>query len=129
MVDFNNETTVSTPAVDIVRVLILQRRADLMEALEDYLKKDGLGYSQSINIVKARLYTMFLEISGMLKRRAPQDYTRLETGIRGLEETEDIIKIVLEFNNILDDIGLTKIDTRKKFDSTIAELENEEKGI
>jgi len=129
MVDFNNETTVSTPAVDIVRVLILQRRADLMEALEDYIKKEGLGYSQSINIVKARLYTMFLEISGMLKRRAPQDYARLETGIRGLEETEDIIKIVLEFNNILDDIGLTKIDTRKKFDSTIAELENEEKGI
>lgn len=129
MVDFNNETTVSTPAVDIVRVLILQRRADLMEALEDYLKKDSLGYSQSINIVKARLYTLFLEVSGMLKRRAPEDYARLEVGIRGLDDVEDIIKIILEFNNILDSVGLTKIDTRKKFDSSIAENENMDKGL
>lgn len=129
MVDFNNETTVSTPAVDIVRVLILQRRADLMEALEDYLKKEALGYAQNINIVRARLYTLFLEVSGMLKRRAPEDYDRLKDSIRNLDEVEDIIKLILEFNDILDSIGLTKIDTRKKFDSTIAENENIDKGI
>ena len=100
-----------------------------MEALEDYLKKEALGYAQNINIVRARLYTLFLEVSGMLKRRAPEDYDRLKDCIRNLEEVEEIIKLILEFNDILDNIGLTKIDTRKKFDSTIAENENIDKGL
>ena len=129
MVDFNAESTVSTPAGDIERVLILQRRADLMEAIEDYLKKEAQGYAQLINIVRSRLFTLFLQVSGMLHRKNPKAYETMKREIRGLDDIEKVIEVTLEFNDLLDDLGLTRIDTRTRYDKTRVEIENKEKGL
>lgn len=52
--DFNNETTVGIPAADVERISILQRRYDMIEALEDYKKKRLNGVGVTLSIVRAR---------------------------------------------------------------------------
>lgn len=138
MVDFNNERTIGTPAVDIVRVLILQRRADLFEALEDYNKKDLAGFQAELNIVRARLFSLFLEIEAVLRRRmSKEDYESLEinnieemkTRILESEDKKEIMKYVHFLNLQLDDIKLTRIDTRKSYDRTSWEEDNKADGL
>lgn len=130
MVDFDNETTIGTPAVDIVRVLILQRRADVFEAWESYNKEDFQNQQTDLHIVKARLFSLFLELQGGLKRRLTKgkDYTNL---IKDLESNtkKDLMKATLYINEYLDGLNLTKIDTKKKYDKTRVEKEHKVKGL
>ena len=129
MVDFNNETTVSTPAVDIVRVLILQRHNDLIEAFEHINKLEGLEQSDDIQIIRARMFSLYLQISEVLTRQLkPEEMTefkrRLKDGTMA-ELTESIIKI----NEVLDAIKLTRVDTKKVYDPSRVEVENELKEL
>lgn len=117
MVDFNNEVTVSTPASDVVRILVLQRRSDLFEALERYNKMDFQGIAQDNSVVKARLITLFLELQGGLKRRLkPEIYEDLKNNIFD-NDKDKIIKAVYYLNEYLDEIRLTRLDNRPNVDS------------
>jgi len=129
MVDFDNETTIGTPAVDIVRVLILQRRADVFEAWELYNKEKYANQQTDISIVRARLFSLFLELQGGLKRRLnPKEYTAL---VKDLEDTKEeaVLKTILTLNEYLDSLNLTKIDTKKKYDKSRVEKEHKEKKL
>lgn len=129
MVDFENETTIGTPAVDIVRVLILQRRADLFEAWESYNKEENQEIQTDLSIVKARLSTLFLELQGGLKRRLkPLVYNKLVKDLES-KEADELMKITLTLNEYLDGLNLTKIDTKKKYDKTRVEEEHKAKRL
>ena len=130
MVDFNNETTVGTPAVDVERISILQRRYDLIEAVEDYKKKRYAGAGMALNIVRARLFSMFLEIQACLKRRLkPEQYTALlKTCLTDTQE-ERILEAIYWINEVLDEIRLTRIDTQQVYDRMDVEAENKMKGF
>jgi hypothetical protein len=129
MVDFDNEATVGTPAADIVRILILQRRSDLFEALEAYRKRDYLGASSDISTVRARLNTLFLEIQGTLKRRLKEEeYKDLLIKI-GSNKEEEILGAIYFLNEYLDALKLTRIDTRKEYDKTRVEHEHKAKRM
>ena len=129
MVDFNNETTVSTPAVDIVRVLILQRHNDLIEAFEHINKLEGLEQSDDIQIIRARMFSLYLQISEVLTRQLkPEEMTEFKRRLKEgdmAELTESIIKI----NEVLDAIKLTRVDTKKVYDPSRVEVENELKEL
>ena len=130
MVDFNNEATIGTPAVDVVRILILQRHSDLIEAWEDYLKKKYSGVQPNKAIVSARLLSLFLQIQPAIKRRyTPKEYEKIEKELRGVGTEEDIQKQIYFLNEYLDDIKLTRIDTKKPYDKTKVEIENKAKGL
>ena len=130
MVDFNNEATIGTPAIDIVRVLVLQRRADLFEAMEDYKKTLDMGQDKGLSVVKARLFSLFMEIQAQLKRRNPPEvYNNLLNTILNSENETDVFNAIYSVNEYLDKIRLTMLDTRRDYDTTIAEEENEEKGL
>ena len=129
MVDFNNEATISTPAADIVRVLILQRRADLFEALEDYKKKENMGQSPNTSVVKARLFSWFLERQPRLKEKLKEkEYNKIKELINS-DKIEEILEAIYILNEELDGIKLTRIDVKKIYDSTRADVENKEKGL
>lgn len=129
MVDFNNEATVGTPATEVVKILLLQRRYDLMEALEKYYKDKFQQTETDLTIVKARLLTLFLEMQAGLKRRLKKtEYDLLIQKINADTESE-LNEAILTLNEELDKINLTKIDTRKVFDTSRALLENKVKGL
>ena len=131
MVDFNNETTIGTPALDIVRVLILQARANVFEALEDYHKKESQGIDQGLHIVRARLITWFLEHQAYLKRiLKEEDYRKLSKDLtdNNINKTR-ILDTIYLLNEILDSLNLTKLDIKRRYDRTRVEEENKIEGI
>jgi len=132
MVDFNNETTIGTSAWDIVRVLILQRRNDLIEAIEYYNKLECRNTDGDLSIVQARLHSLFNELQASLKRRwnGPKDtrYKDLIDKIKS-DKFKDIIDAFYILNEYLDEINLTRIDTRKQYDGSRVEEENKERGL
>lgn len=129
MVDFNNQTTVGTPAVDIVRVLILERRANLFEAIESYTKQEHQGISPSISVVQARLYVLFLELQAQFKRKLDKkEYDILHTQVKS-KKIDDIMGGLETINNYLDQIKLTMLDNKKVYDPTSVENENKIKGL
>lgn len=128
MVDFNNESTVGTPPGDLVKILILQARENTHEALEDYHKKIYNGTDASESVLRARLYTWWLKIKAMLKRRDSKLYDRIELLIKD-DKYDSIINAIEEIEILLDELRLTKIDTRQSYDKTSWESENKQYGL
>lgn len=130
MVDFNNDATVGTPAVDVERISILQRRYDLIEAIEYYRKKRLDGAAFPISVVRSRLFSLFLEVQACLKRRLkPEDYNNLFSICYDSKEELELLDAVYKINEVLDELRLTRIDTQKVYDSTDTEAENKIKGF
>jgi len=124
MVDFNNENTITTPAGDVVKILILQRRNDFIEALEAYRKQQNSGVSSDIYIVQARLYSFFLELSASLYRTMkPEDFEELKLLLES-KIYEDLIRGFNIINMWLDEKKLIRLDTKNQYDRRRAEEEN-----
>ena len=133
MVDFNSEQTVSTPATELVKVLILQRRNDLIDAMEKFNTDLYLGVQgTATSMVRSRLISLFFEIQPILKRKMTNEvYNKLKDTIF-FEDDLDSMKIrkaVIELNEFIDEIKITRIDTRKQYDRTIVESQNKEHGL
>lgn len=130
MVDFNNDATIGTPAIDIERISILQRRYDFIEALEDYRKKRLAGAGVSLSIVRARLGSLFYELQATFKRRlTPEKYNEIKEACLNSTKEETILDAFLFINEELDKISLIKIDTRSSFNFSIAEEDNKGAGL
>lgn len=124
MVDFNNESTVSTPAVDVVKILILQRRNDFIEALEAYRKEIYRGIHTDNSIVKSRLNSLFLEVSAALKRSLKEeDFEALREKIT-TDKIEYLEEAFLMLNTWLDDKHIIRVDNKKTYDRRRVENEN-----
>jgi len=131
MVDFNNETTIGTPAVDVVRILVLQRRADLLEALEQYNSKKAKGFNPGFHVVQARLNTLWLELQAAYKRRIKdeEEYNTIVKNVSVADDEEKILALIYKFNEYLDEIRLTRLDTKEQYDTKLIEKENYKKGL
>jgi len=113
LVDFNNEVTVGTPAVDIVRVLILQRRNDVIEAIEHYSRQAELGYTAEIAPVRSRLKGLLLELGPLIARHHGEEALASYETISTAGDIKDIKEIFGKINFLLDEVKLIRIDTRK----------------
>jgi len=129
MVDFNNETTVGIPAIDVVRILILQRRADVIEAFEKYYKTEANGIDGSTSLIYARLLSLFMELQGAIKRRYKEE--KYLEFVKDFDSTdiEQMKKNFYFLNEYLDSIKLTMIDNKKQYDRNSWETDNKENGI
>jgi len=132
MVDFNNETTATVTATALVKILILQRRHDFLEAQEYYYKNlsDDVENNVGLDMVLARLRTLFLELQPMLMRQWEGDSVIKFREVFSKREKDDplTIEIVLnhfiQLNGMLDAVGLLKIDNKKAYDTTSWEESN-----
>lgn len=131
MVDFDNETTVGMPAVDVERILILERRYNLFEALEKFNRARMIGAEGDMSIVRSRLFSMFLEIDALLARQMKEtEFNKLKDQVIKTEASEqEMLEAVTTINKILDKVQLTRIDTRIRYDSTRVEVENQHKSL
>ena len=143
MVNFNNDATVGIPATDIEKISILQRRYDLIEAIEAYYKNKFKGIAGETSIISARLMSLFYEIQAMLKRRhtpkakkkgaatkADDTFEKIKKVCTSTTtiKIEDVVNVLELINDELDVVRLTRIDTQKVYDETDIEEELKEQG-
>lgn len=132
MVDFNNSETIGTPALDIVRILVLERRYNVMEAIEDYKKVERSGsddLAKELSVVQSRLLTFYLEVQEIAERHL------LDTEVLFVQEAlnslvfEDLLTAFMLLNKLLDTLTITKLDTRARLPAmSRPELRNQAKG-
>lgn len=129
MVDYNNEATIGTPASDIIRVAILERRSYFIDALEAYHKIKSQGIETNTSILKSRLLALFLELQPAIERhKATEHYEQLIDRIRS-NEYEDLYEAFLVINRWLDQTKLIRIDNIQTYDRTRVEEENKISGL
>jgi hypothetical protein len=129
MVDFDNDVTIGTPAIDIVRVLVLQRRNDLLEAIELYKKQDSQGINSDLATLKARTLSLFLELQAYLERKLKaEQYNKLKEIVLNSNSFEDILTFVHDINYLLDELRLIRLDTKQVYNPTKYGEEDKVKG-
>lgn len=136
MVNFDNETTVGIPALDIVRILVLEARANVLSSLEEYHKLKFNNVGSNTNLIRARLITWFLEHQAYLKRiyNSTEDM-KIYKGVfndllseKPLSQVR-IIEIICFLNETLDNLKITRLDLRKNYDRSSIETENIAHGL
>lgn len=132
MVDFNADNTISTPAGNVVKILILQARANAMEALEFYNKQNSSGIEANQAMLRARLASWFVEHQAYLKRvtNKKEDKEEIDKIANQLFfnskdlTNNELLKIVFYLNQIVDKLRITRVDTKKQYDHTKIEQDN-----
>lgn len=129
MVDFNAEATTSTPIPNLIKIVILEKRYNLFEAVEKYLGRHYQNIEVETYEIKARLNLLFFELQALFKRKlSVEEYDKLIEDLVK-DDFETIQKTIFLINHYLDEWNVIKIDTRKKYDSTDIETENREKNL
>lgn len=129
MVDFNAEATIGTPRTDILSVMILQRRYDLFEAIEQYRKAHFQGSQPAAYALRARLSTFFLEVRAALKNDLSSDEFRVLAGQVASEQEKDWSMALQTIDDWLYRKNLIRIDTRKAVDPRNIEEANKANGV
>lgn len=129
MVDFNSEGTVTTPSWDLLKILALEKRENLILSIEFFYrnKYQGGDEEHDLNMIKTRLWCLYFELEAWLIRSYkdnPQEIIRLKDQIEAAD-----YKIVLEaatfLNKFMDNMSLIKIDTKQVYNKKRTEVENE----
>ena len=132
MVDFNNETTVSSPAANIVKLLVIEARYNSFLAIEEYNSKISASINHNQGQLRARLGTWFLEHQAYLDRAFTKgeeiieiDKVKKDLFFNKTDLSYDrILEVVIFLNNIIDKLKITKLDTKKQYDTTDIEEDN-----
>lgn len=128
MVDFNNENTVTRSAIDIMRVLVLEKREDCLQALKGFNKQDYLQTDPPDSDFRARVSILYEELRSAIERTD----SKLSKEIEKLVHYGDFAELLQGFrllNKYLDKIKLTRLDINEDYDTTNIEEENERKGL
>ena len=129
MGNFEDTANVTTPYTDVVKLTILQRRNDCIEAMEFFQKQNLQGYEPETHVFRSRLFSFWLEISsGYLESESKKKDSDLKIAEKILDENTDadkLIKLFSQLDQYIYRTRLTKIASFKAYDTTIAEAENE----
>ena len=129
MVNFNSDATIGTPRTDILSITILQRRYDLFEALEQYRKAEYHGGSAPDYAVRARLFSLFMEVRASLKNdMSAEEFSALVAQVQS-KEKEEWSAALVKLDDWLYRKNLTKVDTRKATDPRDVEATNRDRGF
>jgi len=132
MVDlFNNETNTGRPAVDIVRILVLQSRENAFESFEVYNKNKNRGIQADQSTLRARLLTWFMQHQAYIERNSIDTKEEIEELLFKEQDIKDseIKKILYFLNAIIDKLNITKLDTHRIYDRTNIEEDNKENDL
>lgn len=139
MVDFNNESTVATPPGEVVKIVVLERREQVIEALESYHHMEGAGQSleHKRDILRARVMALWYEVQAMVKRKTKAakgteedpTYSMVQEAITAAKTEEKLLDAFCWLNEFVDWLGLTVIDSRARYDRTNIEDANIKKGM
>lgn len=130
MVESNINTTIGSP-IEWYKLEVLRDVVNVKEAWESYSKNESSGLPVDNGVIRARTQSLFNSLVAYLRRKME------------VKEFENL-KEVLFFNHTIDDRKLrdifwriqtqldadniTKMDTRRSYDGTRVEKENENFG-
>lgn len=138
MVDFNNDTTVATPPGEVVKIVVLERREQVIEALEGHHSVGGeVDTSHKTQVLKARTMAFWYQVQAMVKRRLKDakggdddpTYEEMKEMIADAEGFDQLVVVYEWLNEFVDDMGLTYIDGRPRYDRRNVEEANSKKGM
>jgi hypothetical protein len=123
---FDKETTVSKNSGDIERLLIMQRREEVLNSVARALKTPKGTTQQERNEKNAKIEIQMLlsRIGHLIKSSDPELHEKIQTQMKNNE----LYQTIIEINQYLTRIGLTYFQ-RKKIDTTNVETENREKEL
>lgn len=128
MID-NKDINIASPPSEILKIIIIERRKEVIESIEAYNKVVFTNAQAPINIVRARVFSLFLEIQGALKRSLePDEYKLMMLDIQKGKPPE-LIEAFIKINEWLDFKKIIRVDTIERYDSTRVEIENIAKGV
>lgn len=114
--DFNNDSTISKPPVEIVNLIIIEHWYNLRLAFEFYTKHKFKGASIGLDECRSRLLTLFLAVIEVLERKLEKEtFTSLFKTCTDLKQSlsyETLLDSYLLINKVLDSSGLIKVDTK-----------------
>lgn len=127
MVDFNSEATVTTPASKLLQILALEKRENLLLAVEFYTKNKFMEQEKGteLGVLKSNCWLLYYELQALLKRKRSKEKIEELKKQMNADKPEDVFKAVDELNLFMDEVHFTKIDNKRVYDSTNTELENE----
>jgi len=127
MVNFNDGNTVTTAPFNIIKILILEKREDFLNALRHYYKNNTGGRSIPLVYVRSSLIVLYFEIqahyNNWQKEKQNKNLIREIKSINNIERLEEIFSMI---DKELYDHKLTRIDLQKETDVSNIEIENEE---
>jgi hypothetical protein len=121
MVDFDNETTVTRPFDEVVKIIILQRRFEAINELEEYYNKRFNHIQVTNSKVKSKIVSLYYEIKPSMDRKKPDGYDDFVKKVETIDSTDspkELAELLSYLSKFLDSSGLLKIDTIVKFDRT-----------
>jgi hypothetical protein len=134
MVDFNNEATMGKPPKEVVALIIIEKVYNFLEADEDYAKNKLRGGQVSYAIAQARLRNLFFVSHTLLKRGLKEKEFDEITQVclntdSALVEHDDVLECFGRIFEVLDKVGLWKIDTKPTFNRLSVEESNQAQGL
>lgn len=130
MVNFNEASTLATPSMELLRILILEKRENLILAIEFYLKDKFMSgdLEGELAVMKARAWSLYLELEPWLNKSQPESQASLLACLDS-GKAEDILKAVSFFNRFLYEYGLIKIDIRESINKLDLAGEDASRGL
>lgn len=132
MVDFNSEGTISKPPKEIVALIIIEKLYNFLEADEQYTKTRFQGAGLSLAVSRARLRNLFLVCNVMLKRRCDAtEFNKVKKVCMDFSKDIDVDELMdcfLIILNVLDTLGLIKLDTKPVYNRHRTEEANKQHG-
>ena len=143
MVNFDNESTITTAPQDLIKMVILERRYNTIQAIELYHKQTADGMQSSLSFIRSRLWGLFIELERTLhnnfndKRNKNEEdkkevkanpYLKLLKLMKS-DKFEELNEAFLFINAFLYDVGLIKFDNKIKYNTVMVEEENKAKNL
>jgi hypothetical protein len=133
MVDFNNDSIVNKTPTEVVNMIVIEHWYNTRLAFEYYIKARLNNINITTNEFRSRLGCLFVSINDMLKRKLEsnidskktyEDLFIVATDIETKVEYKDLLNAYLIISEVLDKIGLTRIDSRAYIDRKNIEASN-----
>ena len=102
MVNFQSDEALKIPISDITKQLILEKRERLNEIIR-IIWQDNQMTSDEINLMKARLISLFMELQEHIKRHYPKKYEEI-TNLKNSQKFSDLDKCRETMEEIIYDI-------------------------
>lgn len=125
--DPNVSTTIGSP-IEWYKLEVMRDVINVKEAWESYQKNDSIGVQTDHSVILARTQSLFNSLYAYLKRKIPEnDFKKMQKDLfdHNTQDQKILRQIFWDIQLQLDKDQITKLDTRKSYDGTRAEKENE----
>jgi hypothetical protein len=129
--DPNVQTTIGSP-IEWYKLEVMRDVINVKEAWESYHKNFSSGIQIENNVIKARTQSLFNSLYPYLKRKLdPKIFDKTKDQLFGVKplQDKDLLEIFWLIQTQLDVDCIIKMDTRKSYDGTHVEKENQNFGL